>query len=352
MKILYIYQFLSYGGVEMLLRNRAKYLKQLDSNSEINLLVMKSSVTDIPSEFDNVYISKNKTDIKNLIDSHDLIINVDTPELFNIIEKSNKPLVLECFSSAKASRKYLKSNLPSNLRLVIVPSKTFKKIVEEEISNKQVPIEVIYNIIDRKTANDRQIDINLREIRPILWVGRLEESKGWRDALEIIRLFKEINISSNFELFIIGEVTDKYDKHIFEIMDDLGVLGDVRYIPKVDFKDMNEIYSLVAKNKGIFLSTSKMETFGLSVLEAMSNGLPCVLNDLEIFKELYDKASYLYKDEKDASEYINKILTDDDLYRSLQQKAIERSKEFEQEKIIPVLYNLYKDVIIDEKRNQ
>ena len=352
MKILYIYQFLSYGGVEMLLRNRAKYLKELDSNLEINLLVMKSSVTEIPSEFDNVYISKNKKEIKNLIESHDLIVNIDTPELFNMIERSSKPFVLECVSSAKASRKYLKSDLPSNLRLVIVPSKTFRKTVEDEISNKQVPVEVIYNIVDKKMGEDTHIDINFKETRPILWVGRLEESKGWRDALKILTLLKSKNISSDFELFIIGEVTDKYDKHIFEIMDDLGVLGDVRYIPKIDFKDMNGIYSLVVKNRGIYLSTSKMETFGLTVLEAMSNGLPCVLNGLEIFKELYEEASLLYKNEEDASQYINKILTDNDFYESLQDKAIERSKEFEQEKIISVLYKLYKDILVDEKSNQ
>jgi glycosyltransferase involved in cell wall biosynthesis len=352
MKILYIYQFLTYGGVEMLLRNRAKYLKKLDPKLEINLLVMKSSVSKTPSEFNNVFVCRSKKEISKKIVEHDLIINVDTPELFDVVERSKKPVILETYTSAKPSRKYLKLKLPSNLRLVVVPSITFKNIVEAEISNKEVPVKVVYNFTDKDQSNNNNLNINFHGSRPILWVGRLEESKGWREALHIFSLLKGVSKNSNIELFLIGEQLDKYDKHIFEIMEDFGVLEYVRYIPRVDFKDMGSIYSLVRKNKGIYLSTSKMETFGLTVLEAMNYGLPCVLNNLEIFKELYQKSASLYKGEDDAVESIKEILGNDGLYTELEDKAKEESKEFNQEKIIPPLYNLYMKVFLDEKNNQ
>lgn len=352
MKILYIYQFLSYGGVEMLLRNRAKYLKELDPDLEISLLVMKSSVNDIPIEFDKVFVCKSKKEIQKRIEEYDLIINVDTPQLFNVLEKSKKPVILETYTSAKPARKYLRSKLPSNIKLVIVPSITFKNIVKEEISNKDLPIEVVYNFTENKQLEKCNLNIDFKGKRPILWIGRLEENKGWRDALEIYSLLKEKYTKDDIELFIIGEQLDKYDKHIFEIMKDFGVLENVRYLPRVDFKEMGCIYSLVFKNKGIYLSTSKMETFGLTVLEAMNFRLPCVLNNLEIFEELYKESSYLYSNKDDASEYIKGILGNDTLYEKFQEKSQGGSEKFNSDHIIPKLHDLYMKTLLDERNNK
>lgn len=344
MKILYIYQFLTYGGIEMMLRNRAKMLKDIDSNIEVNLIVLRSSVSNIPTEFDNVYIETNKTVITKLVQDHDVIVNVDTPQLFNVLEKSSKQFILETYSSALASRKYIREKLPSNMGMVLVPSLTYKDIIEKEISNKDIPVKVVYNFI-KKEEPSGNFNLELGKNRPILWIGRLEESKGWRNALEIFSKLKKINNTESIELFIVGELLDKYDKSIYEIMRDYGVLGSVRYLPRVDFKDMSCIYTKVARNNGIYLSTSKMETFGLTVLEAMSYGIPCVVNSLEIFEELYGNSAYLYKNESDASEYINKILLDNGLYSKLSEEVLKNAENFSSEKIISQLYNLYKEIL-------
>lgn len=61
-------------------------------------------------------------------------------------------------------------------------------------------------------------------------------------------------------------------------------------------------------NADIYLSTSLWEGLPLSVLEAMSIGLPVVLSDCVGNRDLVDNNGFLYKNKKDATNNINELI--------------------------------------------
>lgn len=61
----------------------------------------------------------------------------------------------------------------------------------------------------------------------------------------------------------------------------------------------------------VLLSPSKFETFGLIVVEALSAGIPCVLSDIPVYRELYSDCkgvAFLTGDEQKNIETINQFL--------------------------------------------
>ena len=61
----------------------------------------------------------------------------------------------------------------------------------------------------------------------------------------------------------------------------------------------------------VLLSTSRSETFGLVVIEALSAGIPCVLSDIPVYRELYSGCkgvAFLTGNEQQDIETINALL--------------------------------------------
>ena len=328
----------------MLLKRRAEYIKKYYPGTEVNLLVMESFVSSKPKGFDHIFITKNSEEIRQIMEGNDVLIDVDTPGLFDVISKTKKPLIVECHSFFPESREYISKKLPKNTKMVIVPSISFQRVIQSEISDKSIPVEYVYNIVE-KSVSDEKLYINLQNFKPILWVGRLEENKDWRGALNILSLLVNEYGIKNTELFFVGNVVGNYKKGLLDTIKEMGLLPYVRYISGTDFKYMGNIYNSVLKNKGVYLSTSKLETFGLTVAEAMSYGLPCVVNNLEVFNEVVEDSAYVFSSEREAAEGISKLLNNEKEWDILSKKSFKRSEEFYPEKNIKKLVELYKKAI-------
>lgn len=329
----------------MLLKRRAEYIKKYYPHTEVNFLVLESFVHDTPEGFDHVYVTKDKEEIQRIMEDNDILIDVDTPGLFNIINNVKKPLVIECHSFFPQSREYISGKLPVNTKLVIVPSLSFQSIIQNEISNKKIPVEYVYNIVEKSTEKENSLYINLEKFRPILWVGRLEDNKNWQGALKILSILVNEYGYKNAELFFVGNVVGQYKKSFLDTVKDINLLPYVRHISGADFKYMGNIYNQVYESKGIYLSTSKCETFGLTVAEAMSYGLPCVINNLEVFREISEGSTLIFNNEKEAAQQLYQLLEDNKKWELLSQKSLKRSEEFYPEKNIKKLVELYKKVL-------
>jgi sucrose synthase len=63
-----------------------------------------------------------------------------------------------------------------------------------------------------------------------------------------------------------------------ELLEELGLAGSVRWVAaRLDKLETGEIYRVIADRKGVFAQPALMETFGLTVVEAMACGLPVVV---------------------------------------------------------------------------
>ena len=113
-----------------------------------------------------------------------------------------------------------------------------------------------------------------------------------------------------------------------------------------------DIYKVLGKAY-IFINNSKYETFGVSLVEAMSVGVPVIINDCEYgpkeickvnIQQDIDVYTYVFDygvmckegDEKSLTEAMVLIVTDKSMYKRFDiQKEINRSKDFS---ILNIIY--------------
>ena len=132
------------------------------------------------------------------------------------------------------------------------------------------PIEVVPNFVDttafvpgregrfwERSDAERRI-VHASNFRPVKRVG------------DTVRAFARIAAELPARLFLAGDGPDR--EHALALAADLGVADRVE-APGV--KNQRELADLLA-NADLFLSSSETESFGLSMLEAMSCGVPCV----------------------------------------------------------------------------
>ena len=98
-------------------------------------------------------------------------------------------------------------------------------------------------------------------------IGRLHPDKGFS---ELIRAFQAANLSENIALIIIG--SGEEEQHLKTL---IGQTKNIHLIPAQ--ANVSQWYSLF----DAYLSNSKSETFGLTLLEAMHHNLPILTTATE-----------------------------------------------------------------------
>ena len=117
--------------------------------------------------------------------------------------------------------------------------------------------------------------------------------------------------------------------------------GEVVYLGFVDDEDLPYLYRLA---KG-FIYTSLYEGFGLTPLEAISQGLPVITSDIPSVKEvLGDSAFYFKSNDKNSLEkiwdyYENQCSSLEK--KEIIRKGIERSKQFRHNKCAKIVLNYF-----------
>ena len=97
-------------------------------------------------------------------------------------------------------------------------------------------------------------------------------------------------------------------------------------------------------NADIYLSTSLWEGLPLSVLEAMSIGLPVVLSDCVGNRDLVEGNGFLYRDNIEAIKIINKVITERNISYFMGNKSnILFNKKFNLKLMGKTYYLLYKE---------
>jgi glycosyltransferase involved in cell wall biosynthesis len=102
--------------------------------------------------------------------------------------------------------------------------------------------------------------------------------------------------------------------------------GSVEWRGYVFEKELNKLYSDTA----IFILPSKLEGFGMPVIEAMSSGIPVVCSDIEVFREIAEGAAEVISgwDIKEWAEKIKDILNEPNKLDALSIACKKRAEKF------------------------
>ncbi len=129
---------------------------------------------------------------------------------------------------------------------------------------------------------------------------------------------------------------------ISDISDDPEYLRSlINVIPFLPHEQLPPIYSAAT----VFVLFSKVETFGMPLVEAMACGLPILASDIPIHREIVQNAgSFVSPDAPDLlADVLHKILTDEEYRSWLAQLALSRSQQFSWEKTARQTLRVYED---------
>jgi glycosyltransferase involved in cell wall biosynthesis len=128
--------------------------------------------------------------------------------------------------------------------------------------------------IDKADAR-KKLGIPLNSIA-LISIGRNHPRKGFKDGLDAVAKLR--NTGNNISYILVGRNMSP----IIERARSLGILDCLIAPGEVNA----ETISLFLQASDIYVSPSIVESFGLTTLEAMSAGLPCVVTDVAGSKDL------------------------------------------------------------------
>ena len=200
------------------------------------------------------------------------------------------------------------------------------KIINNGVFNKPIK-NYIRNIKNKRNEKRKKISV--------ISICRFVNQKNIFEMIKIALLMPEIN----FLIVGDGELRDKISNEILE-----SKIKNVRLIgrKKNVFKYLYDA--------DIYLSTSLYEGLPLSILEAMSVGLPIIASNVIGNSDTIEhkKSGYLYglRNINEAVQYINKLANDQSLIISMGKEAFNRQRKFfSKEKMIIKYSCLYKNLI-------
>ena len=296
MKILYITKYFppEYGGIETLSKNICDFFFKKNKKIEVICFSKKKTYLSKSNDY-NVYFFKPFLNLFSTPISISIIlfilknykrydcIHIHTPNpLIELILNflPIKKLIIS-WGSDIINQKILKFFFNPIQFFLLKKSKKIICLSNNYLNYSQdkKKIVIIYLIIKtlpykHKVKNNNKINI--------LMVGRLVDYKGYDIAIKTLSL-----LPKNYNLNIIGSGKNK--KKLLNLIKNLKLNKRIKLLDKAN----DQVKETYLKKSSLFLmcSTSRAESFGISILEAISNSLPIIsrvkgsgMNDMIINK--------------------------------------------------------------------
>jgi len=220
-------------------------------------------------------------------------------------------------------------------------------------TNKQ---KVVYNGIDFKKLSNRNTSNNIRTelsiSQEILLLGMVGNFVKVRDPLTVCKalvLLKNQGIA--FQFVFVGKASDLHP-HIYEDCKNIILENDLSH--QVHFLGSRNDVPSILQQLDAFVYSTDHDTFGIAVVEAMAAGIPVIVNNWPVMKEISQNGKYasIYET-KNENDLLREILQFIDNRIAYKQKAAEAAKyaksTFSIEKHIENLNALYAKINASKK---
>lgn len=124
-----------------------------------------------------------------------------------------------------------------------------------------------------------------------LFVGRINETKGIYDMLEVLKLVRQEY--PKFQLALIGEGDEATMSHYKEKIREMDLTQNIQFL---GYRSEEEKFNIMKSSCVFwFLSTSQAESFGVALLEAVCCGKPAFAYNLSAYNYLTNGEAYFFK---------------------------------------------------------
>lgn len=220
----------------------------------------------------------------------------------------------------------------SDSYLELMNSKYIPKTLRGEFLKKSV---VIPNGVNPYYLNNKYFRNNIEnKTLNILTVGFVNKRKNQLAVSEAVIALNKKGIKTKYT--IIGKVLDK------RIFDKIKKNPYVNYVPFLPKEELIKEY----RQADIYVMPSITETFGLTYVEAMSQGLPIIYSKGQGFDNQFSEGVVGYHVEsRNVDEIIDRVLDIRSNYEKISYNCSTLSSKFNWEDISKQYINLYKEVL-------
>jgi glycosyltransferase involved in cell wall biosynthesis len=269
MKILFVYKYLTLGGCETVLRARLEALPALGADAHAWFLedgpgrilfrgaASRVRVGDVGA-FAHAIASE----------AWDIVATLDTPEVIPALRGSGAPrLVVEVHTPYAQNRAYL-ATLRAPVAAYLVPSRHQADVVRRH-ARIAAPVHVVPNPLAAPFATVPAPFVPAPP-RPVIgWIGRLDPLKNWTGFLELAGRLGLAGRRAEFWL-IGGEPRRQGGAALLARARAEGVLHRLRWFRDVAHDRLPAFLDAVRDSGGVVVSTSRGESFGMTIAEAMA----------------------------------------------------------------------------------
>jgi glycosyltransferase involved in cell wall biosynthesis len=219
---------------------------------------------------------------------------------------------------------------------LLVDSYFAKEEISKILNLYKKKIEVIYLNINNKFLSENFKKKSIKNFNyEDKYILSVMSCVRYHNIINLLKAFKLLikEINYNIKLVLVLQILDK--KYFLEVkkhIEDNFVEDKIFIYSNLDSDELPSLY----KFSQLYVFTSYCEVFGLTSLEAMSQGIPVVISNRSALPEINGNAA-LYFDPDDVDEIknsLNKVMLDKNLRAELIQNGKEQLNKFNSEKNI------------------
>ena len=205
------------------------------------------------------------------------------------------------------------------------------------------PIEVIPNFVDLKRFQKSNKEHFKKAIAPngekiLIHTSNFRKVKRVED---VVYIFENVLEKIPSKLLLVGDGPER--NHIEQLCRSLGICDSIRFLGKQDA--LEELLALC----DLFILPSEYESFGLAALEAMACMVPVISSNAGGLPEvnIHGVTGFMANvgDIDAMSNYAIDLLSNELMLQEFKQNALNRAKEFELSKILPMYESYYEKVV-------
>lgn len=247
----------------------------------------------------------------------DLLLVIDSPAFIEAWSGAGRPgrLVVEVHTTT-GNVAYLDRIGPdTGVSAFVTVSRYMESALRERGIDRIAPLWVVPNCLDERWFAPPEAPT--LATRPLLWVGKLDDHKRWREALTVMEaVVGRANGAGPVTPLLVGGRTSP-EAEVRELLARIyssESLADSVWWPFVAYERMPALYRSVGASGGALLLTTRDESFGMTVAEALLMGCPVAAPRIGALPELLpDDALYPPDDWSAAERLADRLLHDERL---------------------------------------
>lgn len=263
----------------------------------------------------------------NLIGTFDMI----PPLLVSIL--CRKPLVIVLHANQRSvndPNRFAKDRNPIRF-LAFLRARTCISVSQASAVDMRKIFKLNHVIVTGNGVNLNKFSKSKKQtpVYDVIFFGRISVEKGLSTLLEAWKIV--VAEMPQVKLVFMGGFSGNQKEEMMRIIERLEISNNVEFTGFVT--DQEVVHKL--NSSRIFVLPSIDEGFGLTVLEAMAAGLPCILSDLPTFKENFGSTAVFFegRNAKSLAQQIMKLLSNPALRMELGKKGQEMAKKHSWENV-------------------